>query len=223
MNIPNARERILDTAVKIFAEKSYEGSRIDEIAKEAKVPKSLIYYHFKSKEAILQVLLDNFIKEYLDIIADTTKENHKEKAENITARMKSRYHQFGQQNADLVRVILIESLKKTEEKPVLFKIIEATIAKEAKEKDSSIYNIQERRIAEFFTSFMPNYAYVCYADAWTKYFDIDRKEFDQLYLKVYEETHGAYHRYHEEPDALAQTEYVNNACKGRVKDETGNN
>lgn len=198
MNIPNARERILSTAVKIFAEKSYEGSRIDEIARAANVPKSLIYYHFKSKEEILQVLVNNFINEYLEIISDTTGESHKEKAVNLAARMKSRYYQFGQQNADLVRVILIESLKKTQEKPVLFQIIDAMTAKEAEGKDSSDYNIQERRIAEFYTSFMPNYAYVCYADAWTKYFDLDRKQFDELYLKVYEETHGAYHKNHGE-------------------------
>ncbi len=195
MNIPNARERILNTAVKIFAEKSYEGSRIDEIAKEANVPKSLIYYHFKSKDEILQVLIDNFIKEYLDLINDTTKESHQEKGKELPERMKNRYYDFGQRNADLVRVILIDSLKKTKEKPVLFLIIDAMIAKEAEEKD---FDIQERRIAEFFTSFMPNYAYICFADSWTKYFDLERKRFDQLYLKIYEETHGAYHKNHGE-------------------------
>jgi AcrR family transcriptional regulator len=68
MNIPNARERILQTAVKIFAEKSFEGSRIDEIAREAKVPKSLIYYHFKNKDAILEALTENFINEYMKLI-----------------------------------------------------------------------------------------------------------------------------------------------------------
>ncbi|HWT73866.1 MAG TPA: TetR/AcrR family transcriptional regulator [Mobilitalea sp.] len=197
MNTPNARERILNTAVKIFAEKSYEGSRIDEIAKAANVPKSLIYYHFKSKDEILQVLIDNFIKEYMELIGDTVDENHQEKAEELPGRMRSRYHEFGQKNADLVRVILIDSLKKTKEKPVLFQIIDAMIAKETQHQRDENYDIQERRIAEFFTSFMPNYAYLCFADAWTQYFQVDRKRFDQLYLKVYEETHGAYHKNHD--------------------------
>lgn len=196
MNTPNARERILSTAVKIFAEKSYEGSRIDEIARAANVPKSLIYYHFKSKEEMLQVLIDNFIKDYLELIGDTVDESHQEKAEELTGRMRSRYYEFGQKNADLVRVILIDSLKKTKEKPVLFQIIDAMIAKEAKQKNYIESEIQERRIAEFFTSFMPNYAYLCFADSWTQYFQLDRKQFDQMYLKVYEETHGAYHKNH---------------------------
>lgn len=197
MNIPNARVRILNTAVKVFAEKSYEGSRIDEIAKEANVPKSLIYYHFKSKEDILQVLINNFVKEYLDLIADTSQENHQEKAEELPNRMKNRYYEFGLKNADLVRVILIDSLKKTNEKPVIFQIVEAMTAKEAELNKGKEFNIQERRIAEFFTSFMPNYAYLCFADSWTKYFNMERKEFDNLFLQVYKETHGAYHKNHD--------------------------
>ncbi|MHB8129396.1 MAG: TetR/AcrR family transcriptional regulator [Mobilitalea sp.] len=197
MNIPNAKERILNTAVRIFAEKSYEGSRIDEIAREAKVPKSLIYYHFKSKEDILQVLLDNFIKEYLSLISEAGDEAHQEKAQQLTGRMKDTYYEFGQKNSDLIRVILIDSLKKTNEKPVLFQIVEAMVAKESEDKKDIDYNVQERRIAEFFTSFMPNYAYLCFADSWTQYFKLDRKQFDQIYLDVYEETHGAYHKNHD--------------------------
>ena len=56
---PNAKGRILDMAKEIFAKKGFDGSRVDEIAKAAKVPKSLIYYHFKSKDAILEELLDS--------------------------------------------------------------------------------------------------------------------------------------------------------------------
>lgn len=193
----NAKERIMNAAVKIFAEKSYEGSRIDEIAKEAQVPKSLIYYHFKSKEEILQVLIDKFVEEYITIISEVVEEGHQEKAEELPERMRTTYYEFGQRNADLVRVILIDSLKKTKEKPVLFQIVEAMIAKEAEKKKGLDFDVQERRIAEFFTSFMPNYAYVCFADAWVNYFQMERKQFDQYYLKVYEETHGAYHKNHE--------------------------
>lgn len=197
MNIPNARERILNTAVKIFAEKSYEGSRIDEIAREANVPKSLIYYHFKSKEEILQVLINDFTKEYLAIIEESAHESHQEKAEELPNRMRSKYYEFGIRNADLVRVILIESLKKSEEKPVLYQIVDAMVLWEAKNKKIADRDLQERRVVEFFTSFLPNYAYLCFADSWTKYFDLDRKRFDELYLKAYEETHGAYHKYHD--------------------------
>jgi Transcriptional regulator len=196
MNIPNARERILKAAIKIFAEKSFEGSRIEEIAREANVPKSLIYYHFKSKDEIFEVLAENFIKEYMSIIEAVPNETHEEKAVELPSRMKNIYYEFGQRNADLVRLIFIDSLKKTKEEPIVFKVLEAMVKKESEKNTDKKYDIQERRIAEFFTSFIPNYAYVCFADSWSNYFNIERKQFDHLYLKVYEETHGAYHKNH---------------------------
>jgi AcrR family transcriptional regulator len=196
MNIPNARERILDAAVKIFADKSFEGSRIDEIAREAKVPKSLIYYHFKGKDEILEVLTENFIAEYKCIIEAKRGETQQEKASDLNERMKNVYYEFGQKNADLVRVMLIDSLKKTKEQPVLYKVLDALIEMDREYNPDEGYDVQERRVAEFFTSFMPNYAYVCFADSWVKYYGIDRNRFDELYLKTYMASHGAYHDNH---------------------------
>lgn len=196
MNQPNARERILQAAVKVFALKSFEGSRIDEIAREANVPKSLIYYHFKNKDEMLEVLIEDFIKEYTDIISENSAETHEEKAKGLPGRMRNVYYEFGQKNADLVRVIFIESLKKVDEQPVIFRMVEAAVAKETERRSGVVYDIQERRVAEFFSSFIPNFAYICFAEAWTKYFNIDRSNFNELYMKVYEETHGAYHKHH---------------------------
>jgi AcrR family transcriptional regulator len=196
VSINNARERILQTAVRIFAEKSFEGSRIEEIAREANVPKSLIYYHFRSKDEILEVLTKNFMDEYMTIIESSVNETHQEKAQELSGRMKNIYYEFGRKNEDLLRVMLIDSLKKTKETPILFKVIEAMIKKESENNANPTYDINERRIAEFFTSFIPNYAYICFAESWTKYFDIERSKFDNLYLKVYGETHGAYHKNH---------------------------
>lgn len=197
MGILNARERILQTAVKIFAEKSFEGARIDEIAREAKVPKSLIYYHFKNKDEILEVLTTNFINEYMNILGAKSSETHEEKAQELAKKMENVYYEFGQRNSDLIRVMFIDSLKKSKEKPIFFTVIDKMIEKEMQMTTDDNYDIQERRIAEFFTSFIPNYAYVCFAESWMQYFNIERKQFDKLFLKVYEETHGAYHKNHE--------------------------
>jgi AcrR family transcriptional regulator len=196
MNLPNARDRILKAAIKVFAEKSFEGSRIDEISREAEVPRSLIYYHFKSKDEILEVLTGDFIREYQDIITAKPGGTHQEKSQDLGERMRNVYYEFGRKNADLARVIFIDSLKKTKEQPILYKVLDAMIQKEREDNPGTDYDIQERRIAEFFTSFIPNYAYICFADSWTGYFNIERKQFDELYLKAYEESHGAYHKNH---------------------------
>lgn len=196
MNQPNARDRILKAAVKIFAEKSFEGSRIDEISKEANVPKSLIYYHFKSKDEILEVLCENFITEYQRIIAAKPGETHQDKADALKDRMKNVYYEFGTSNADLVRVMLIDSLKKTKEQPILYKVVDAIMAREKELNPDASVDIQERRVAEFFTNFIPNCAYICFADSWINYFGLSKKAFDGYYMKAYMETHGAYHKNH---------------------------
>lgn len=195
-NIPNARDRILQAAVKIFAEKSFEGARIDEIAREAKVPKSLIYYHFESKDKLLEVLTENFISEYTGLFTKARADSAQGKGGSLADRMKNYYYDFGIKNSDLVRVMLIDSLKKANEKPVLFKVMEALIEADKNspgEEPACAYDQHERMIAEFFTSFIPNYAYICFAESWTKYFGIDRKNFDGIYMKAYMKTHGAYH------------------------------
>lgn len=199
-NTPEARGRILQAAVKIFAEKSFEGSRIDEIAKEANVPKSLIYYHFKSKDDILEVLTQNFIDEYMKLIKAAEQDTHETKAQELSRRIQNQYADFGQRNADLIRVMFIDSLKKSKEKPILFKIVEEMVEAERKlPKFQALqnYDVQERRVAEFFTSMIPLYAYICFSESWIKYFTMEKETFGKLFLEIVIEAHADYHRKHD--------------------------
>ncbi len=55
------RQLILDAALHVFAEDSYHGSSVGQIAKRAKVSKGLIYNYFESKEdLVVQLMLDIF-------------------------------------------------------------------------------------------------------------------------------------------------------------------
>ena len=55
---PNARQRLLDTATKLFAEKGYAGTSVREIVNRAGVSKPVLYYYFKSKEGLFYALLE---------------------------------------------------------------------------------------------------------------------------------------------------------------------
>jgi AcrR family transcriptional regulator len=52
--------RILSAAEKVFAEKGLRGSRINDIAKSARVTPSLIHYHFGGKENLYRTVIENF-------------------------------------------------------------------------------------------------------------------------------------------------------------------
>ncbi|WP_438387543.1 TetR/AcrR family transcriptional regulator [Actinopolyspora saharensis] len=53
-----ARERILEAAGELFAERGYDATPTSRIAENARVPKGLIHYYFKRKEDILVALVE---------------------------------------------------------------------------------------------------------------------------------------------------------------------
>ena len=57
---PTTRERILDVAGDLFVEQGYDGTSLREIADRMGFTKAALYYHFPSKEDLLQALLEPF-------------------------------------------------------------------------------------------------------------------------------------------------------------------
>jgi TetR/AcrR family transcriptional regulator len=62
----SAREAILKSAMRLFAEKGYASCSIREICQSAGVTKPVLYYHFQNKEDLYQELM-------LDIFSQTQK------------------------------------------------------------------------------------------------------------------------------------------------------
>jgi AcrR family transcriptional regulator len=55
---PSARDRILQAACELIAERGIGGARIAQIAKAAGVSTALVHYHFRTREALLAETLD---------------------------------------------------------------------------------------------------------------------------------------------------------------------
>lgn len=53
----NTRQRILDVAAHLFATSGFAGTSIRDIADELGVTKAALYYHFESKEVLLQQIV----------------------------------------------------------------------------------------------------------------------------------------------------------------------
>lgn len=54
------RGRILEAALEVFALNGFGAARVDEIAKQAELSKSAVYFHFPSKERLFLALADQF-------------------------------------------------------------------------------------------------------------------------------------------------------------------
>jgi len=63
----STRKKILKTAMQIFADKGFEGARMDQIAKAANVNKATIYYNIGNKKALYeQVLVSETMKPVIE-------------------------------------------------------------------------------------------------------------------------------------------------------------
>ena len=56
------KRKIFETSMRLFAEKGYDGTSIEEITSAVGVAKGTLYYHFSSKEEIFNFLIEEGMK-----------------------------------------------------------------------------------------------------------------------------------------------------------------
>ena len=78
------KRKIFETSMKLFAEKGYEATSIEEITATVGVAKGTLYYHFSSKEEIFNFLIAEGIKLLQNSIDIKT-----EKLENYIDKIKA--------------------------------------------------------------------------------------------------------------------------------------
>jgi len=58
--------RILNQAMRLFLEKGYHGTSIDDITRAAGLSKGALYWHYKGKENLLKRIIQKWEKDFLD-------------------------------------------------------------------------------------------------------------------------------------------------------------
>ncbi len=116
--IKSTKDRILVEAEKLFAAKGFAGTGIEEIARNAGIRKSVIYYHFKNKEQVLQTMLDSFVSRavaFKKSFFERYAANFMEKLDVVMGEMID----FMEQNRRIVTILLMESIKNPQQAPLL--------------------------------------------------------------------------------------------------------
>jgi len=67
------KRRLFEAAARLFAEKGFEKTTVDEIAEAAEVAKGTVYYHFKGKEELFLFLVEEGMAILMRRIAATLK------------------------------------------------------------------------------------------------------------------------------------------------------
>lgn len=85
------RENIIVTATQLFMQKGYEQTSIQDILDTLKLSKGGLYHHFKSKEEILEAVMQKraeyIIERLHEVIHNTEGKNGKEKLQKIIYRL----------------------------------------------------------------------------------------------------------------------------------------
>jgi len=64
------RAQLVEVGRKVFAERGYEATAVEEIADRAKVSKPIIYEHFGGKEGLYAVIVDREMEHVVSLISD---------------------------------------------------------------------------------------------------------------------------------------------------------
>lgn len=106
----DSKERILKTAIKIFAEKGLDGARINDIAAQAGLNKRMIYHYFGSKENLYVEVLRENIKKVCD--AGASGYDPKDDLQTNIQRILKKYMYFLAENEDFLRLVNWEALNR---------------------------------------------------------------------------------------------------------------
>jgi len=69
MTKPATRDKILQAALEVFAEKGYHRALVDDIVRASRTSKGAVYHHFPNKEALFLALVDEFSARLAEAVA----------------------------------------------------------------------------------------------------------------------------------------------------------
>lgn len=96
------RERILDAAISLFAQKGYAAIGVREIASTAGVNIAMISYYFEGKVGILKAIIEEFFDQYVRMLADI--DDRAKTPEECVRIMVGRIVDFVRKNTELALV-----------------------------------------------------------------------------------------------------------------------
>ena len=187
----NTRQKIIQAAIDEFAEKGFNGGRVGNIAKRAGVSQALIYYNFKSKEA----LLDEIIEELLEsIVSQLSTHYHPDTDSSKTGRFTLSDFEAGLDFSLTKRkqysILMMQALKNDKTKARIFtiwnevnqrvrsSILSAHGFKKAPSKDLN------QQVVDYFFIFIPYVAYIIMGSNWSRENRLSMKETNKAMSKV---------------------------------------
>ena len=108
MGTPATRDRILQAALEVFAQKGYHRALVDDIVRASHTSKGAVYHHFPNKEALFLALVDDFSGHLAEAVAAAIGASHGALGK-VEAALRAGLDTFAQ-HRELARILLLESV-----------------------------------------------------------------------------------------------------------------
>lgn len=116
-NGEESRQKILDAATEIAAERGYAGTSIGLVSERSGLPASSIYWHFKDKDALIAAVIERSFSEWLTGMGSWTPSLGDQPASERLAGMMERTAKALLQSSDFMRLGLMLALERRPEEP----------------------------------------------------------------------------------------------------------
>jgi AcrR family transcriptional regulator len=105
---PGTRDKILQAALEVFAEKGYHRALVDDIVRASRTSKGAVYHHFPNKEALFLALVDEFSARLAEAMATGIAGAHGGLGK-VQAALTAGLETFAR-HRELARILLLESV-----------------------------------------------------------------------------------------------------------------
>jgi len=199
----NSKQVILDAAAQVFAEKGFDGSRVDEIARRAGVNKALLYYYFESKDKILEELMMGLVGEMVELkdrltkdVSDTSLEEYFDNVQ--THAFIDPVFQFVKERKHMLQIITSEALKGNRDNDVFFQMIDLLMEdgmRRVKQMKGQLRDYEEFITTAFFFSLIPMLNFVNFGEKWAEHVNIDYQVVEAKFLQFFLRFYRDYFKY----------------------------
>ncbi len=115
------REKILEAAAELFAQRGYAGTGVDRLAEKSGIAKTAIYYHFGNKEGLLAAVLDRAATVWIDNIERSAQQG--ESPEDALDRALLGMRTMVEERPWILKLLLLLTLEVADSKPEVRKVM----------------------------------------------------------------------------------------------------
>jgi len=186
----DTRQRILAVAEQLFADKGFASTGIDAIARQVGIAKSVIYYHFRNKRAILDAIIERFIDE---TISQKREAGGRLQDLMSAAGLDASLHlaiQYMENRLPVLRILAREALASRGGSSPLLRFWDNNVgvAREllARLAPHMTREQTDQYFAEmYFLAFLPMVLFFVFADDWCAHYQVDRARAHEVFVSAF--------------------------------------